>query len=413
MSFTKYDVLGIKKNATIDEIRTAYKTQSKKWHPDKNPNNVAEATKKIQEINDAYKILSDERKRQIYDQTGDEGFEQMESNGGGNPFDILNMFRRNAPKKAPPLLHKAEITLTELYTGTLHKFRVTTRADCTGCDGTGSASKVLRECIPCKGTGTILKTFQRGQMTQHMQTTCGTCQGSGKKQDKADTCGMCRGREFMEVEKKLEFQVQPGMSWGTRVVMAGDGHQLRDHVDGDLVIELVEKMEKPTNNPVFTRSGNNLNITLPISLHGALLGLKYPLFHLDGKCLLIKVDQVITPTTIKCVRNAGMPIFSQEHIENPPKDSEREYGDLVIRFEIKFPETLSPEVREKLNPLLDGNLEKTLNKKLPKTYAEPEMDTYYESKEKPRRAQTQNFDEGEFGTMYEESMPHGVQCAQQ
>lgn len=419
MSHTKYNILGVSKTATSDEIKAAYKVQSKKWHPDKNPNNVEEATKKIQEINEAYKVLSDDRKRQIYDQLGDEGFSQMDNGGGENPFDMMNMFRRNAPKKAPPLLHKAEITLAELYTGTLHKFRVTVRTDCTGCDGTGSASKVLRECVTCKGTGHIIKLIQQGPMTQRMQSICTTCKGSGKKIDKADICQVCRGQEFVEMEKKMEFKVCPGMAWGMRMILTGDGHQMRDHMKGDLVIELVPKKDKPNNDPVFTRIGNHLDVTLPISLHAALLGLQYPLTHLDGKCLFLKVNHPIKPDTVKKIKGAGMPIFAQEHIDNPPKDDERQFGDLIVRFEIKFPDTLSTEARSKLAGVLDGSLEKALIKKMAKTYSEPALETYVESKEKPRSRQTRDDDEdddadwpgGIPGMMHEG--PQGVQCAQQ
>ena len=430
MTFSKYDVLGLKKTATLEEIKGAYRTQSKKWHPDKNPDKVEEATKKIQEINDAYKVLSDDRKRQIYNQVGDEGIDQAETNTT-NPFDMMNMFRQTGPKRSPPVLHRAEITLPELYTGTLHKFRIMIRMDCSACDGTGSASKKKRECATCNGSGNITRVFRQGPMVQRTQTTCNQCRGTGKKADRTDVCLICKGDETVEVEKKMEFKICPGMSWGMKMVLSGEGHQLRDHVKGDLVIELVLKKEKPiaAPSPTLRRSGDNLEVVLQISLATALLGLQYPLTHLDGKCLMLTCNDIIKPDTIKRVRGAGMPIFSQEHIESPPKEENRRFGDLIIHFDIKFPDALSLDARNKLNEILDSSLEKTLAKKTTKSMVgckEPVLETITENYGERYKTKQKRYDdeinEGvdiepeEFPGMrmhHESTMPGGVQCAQQ
>ncbi|KAI8853237.1 hypothetical protein BC829DRAFT_383160 [Chytridium lagenaria] len=295
-----YKILGVGKSASKREIKKAYKELSKKYHPDKNQGDKT-AEGKFVELAQAYEVLSDDEKRRIYDQYGEEGL-QGNNQKFHNPFDIFQQC-------GPEIKMDLYVTLEELFNGESIEVDMNKQVICPICRGSGAKNADdVKKCTQCNGSGArIVRQMLGPGIYQQMQTTC-------------DVCGVT---------------IERGMSDGQHILFENEGDEHPDTTAGDLIFTI-----KTQPHDTFTRNGLDLNIKRAISLRDALLGFEFKLKHLDGKDVLIERKGLLRSP----VKEQGMP----KH--NYP--SER--GSLFIQYSVDLPEKLSSEqikLIEKLFPV--------------------------------------------------------------
>ncbi|KAK5965670.1 DNaJ domain (Prokaryotic heat shock protein) [Trichostrongylus colubriformis] len=341
-----YDVLGVQPNATDSELKKAYRKLALKYHPDKNP----EGGEQFKLISQAYEVLSDEKKRQLYDQGGEEA---LQGGGGGgefhNPFDVFDMFfgggKRQRERGVRPTVHQMKVSLEQLYNGFSKKLKVTRTVICTDCKGLGGAAGSVVKCSDCKGRGMIIRVMQLAPgMIQQVQSPCSNCKGTGEMIPAKDRCKGCQGQKKRKVEEILEVHVEKGMKDGDKILFEGRGDEDHDVPPGDIVIILDEK-----DHNTFFRKGDNLIMNLEIELVEAMCGFSRVIKTLDDRTLYFNVlpGEVIKHADMKVIYGEGMP-----HRRNP-----QEKGDLILQFRVIFPERLTADARKKLSELLPGKSE--------------------------------------------------------
>jgi DnaJ family protein A protein 2 len=335
-----YERLGIAPEASTEELKKAYKKMAIKFHPDKNPNNP-EAVEKFKEISEAYEVLADENKRQLYDKYGKEGLEK----GGFHAHDASDIFSQffggggggfggffgggggqRGPRKTEDIVHELQVTLEDLYKGKTTKLSVTRNIICQGCTGAGTKNgSSAGKCKTCEGRGIRLVIKQLGPgMIQQMQTVCNDCQGKGEQIKEEDKCKECKGKKVLKDKKVLTVYVDKGMRHGQKVVFNGESDEAPGMEPGDIIFVLVEKKHE-----LFKRNGNDLYIEQTIPLVEALCGFTTYVKHLDDRVLVISQakNDVINHGEIRMITNEGMPIHKRPY----------EKGNLYIQFNVEFP----------------------------------------------------------------------------
>jgi DnaJ family protein A protein 2 len=343
-----YEVLGINKNATLKEIKKAYRTLAMKYHPDKNPHNP-QAEEMFKKISHAYEILSDPEKRKTYDLYGPEGLKGMPTRqsaqdifeaffGGGregaSPWGNLfgQFFQPSRPSRGPKRTADVrmgiQVPLEQFYTGSCRKISVERKTICDGCRGTGStsSSSVSEPCDACHGRGSKISLQQIGPgMMAQTHRVCEKCLGAGSVIPKEFRCSKCSTSGVCQEKKILEFRIEPGMKSGDYVRLAGESDRLPDTEPGDIYLILQENPHK-----TFKRSGHDLYCQLTISLGEALLGYQRTIQHLDERLLTLQSrGEVIDPQKMYCVSGEGMPIHQYA--------GENKRGDLFLSFRVQFP----------------------------------------------------------------------------
>ncbi len=348
-----YEVLGVSKNATEDEIKKAYRTVAKKYHPDMNPGN-AEAEAKFKEANEAYAVLSDSEKRSKYDRFGHAAFDPSMGGGGGSGFggfsgfgdfdfgDIFSSFfggggggsrsSRNVPIEGDDVLARITITFDEAVFGCKKEISFARVEECPDCKATGAAKGTKPEtCTTCHGTGRV--TVQQQTMLGYMQTqkACSNCRGTGKIIK--TPCKNCNGKGYIKVNKKLEVSIPAGIDSMQRIVLRGQGSAGRNGGPaGDLVIEVRVK-----EHTIFTRERNNIYCEIPISFSEAALGAEIDVPLLGGKTKKHKIPEGTQTGTTFTLKGEGIPDINSKR-----------KGDLVIRVTVETPKNLSPEQKKLL-----------------------------------------------------------------
>lgn len=298
-----YDVLGVSKSASDDEIKKAYRKLAMKYHPDRNPDNK-EAEEKFKEVQKAYDILSDKQKRAAYDQFGHAGVDPNGMGGGaggfggfgsfgagGQGFDFGDIFSqmfgggaggggRQQSYQGADLQYSVEISLEEAATGISKQITIPTYEECDVCHGSGAKPGTnATTCSTCRGSGTV----HVRQAIFQIQQTCPTCHGSGK--EIKDPCNKCHGDGRVKTTKTVEVNIPAGIDDGQRIRLSGEGEPgLRGAPSGDLYIHV---SVKPHN--VFQRDPDaptDLHCELPISFPTAALGGEVEVPTLDGKVKL-------------------------------------------------------------------------------------------------------------------------------
>jgi molecular chaperone DnaJ len=337
-----YDILGISRGASAEEMKKAYRKLAMQYHPDRNPNNPT-AEHKFKELNEAYDVLKDDQKRSAYDRFGHAAFE----NGGGGPAgggfgfegglgDIFEqMFgggRRGGAERqqtGADLKVQVEIDLTEAFTGTKKNVRIATRVTCDACTGSGSADKSAgaETCVTCHGAGRVRA--QQGFFL--VERTCPTCGGSGRTV--RNPCQVCSGAGTVPREKTLAVQIPAGVEDGTRIRLSGEGEAgARGATAGDLYVHVAVRPHQ-----IFQRDGANIFCRVPLRMTQAALGGEVEVPAIDGSAAKVKIPAGTQTGDQFRLRAKGFSVL---------RSTQR--GDMYIQVAVETPQNLTRRQRELL-----------------------------------------------------------------
>lgn len=357
-----YDILGIPRNSSAEDIKKAYRKMAIKYHPDKNPGDK-EAEEKFKESAEAYEVLSNAEKRRRYDQYGHQGagfggggggfggggmsmediFEQFgDVFGGHNPFESFFGGARSSGgrrvNRGSNLRIKIKLNLEEIVKGVEKTIKVNKLVGCSVCNGTGAKNGgAYRSCPTCHGAGSVRRVTNTilGQM--QTTSTCPTCHGEG--QVITDKCTSCNGEGVTRGEETINLNIPPGVSDGMQLSMSGKGNAApRGGVPGDLII-LIEEIEHPK----LKRDGNNIVYDLHISFIDAALGTSVEVPIVDGKAR-IKIDPGTQSGKILRLKGKGVPEVNAYG-----------KGDQLVYVNIWTPKKLNAEERATLETLRDSD----------------------------------------------------------
>lgn len=317
-----YDVLGVGRKADADEIKKAYRKLAIKYHPDKNEGDKA-AEEKFKEAAEAYEVLSDQQKRQRYDQFGHAGVGSSAASGGaGGGFSMDDIFSQfgdifgsgfggggfggggrggRRVNKGSNLRVKVKLTLEEIATGAEKKLKVAKFISCDKCNGTGAASSSgFNTCGTCRGSGQVTRIMNTMLGQMQTATTCPTCNGEG--QTITDKCRQCHGDGVMRGEEVISVRIPAGVHDGIQLSMNGKGNAgPRGGVPGDLII-VIEEAEHPH----FNRDGNHLYYEHYVSIADAALGATIEIPTLEGKAR-VKIDAGTPSGKVIRLKGKGLP----------------------------------------------------------------------------------------------------------
>ena len=360
-----YEVLGVQKGASAEEIKKAYRKLALKYHPDRNPDNK-EAEEKFKEAAEAYEILSDDEKRSRYDQFGFAGVDpnygagQGGYGGGFGGFgdfgdlgDIFGSFfgggasrsNPNAPRRGENVGTRLDLTFEEAAFGCEKEVGAQRIENCSACSGTGSADGTVETCSYCRGAGQVRTTQNFMGMQMQSSTVCPQCSGRGKIIK--TPCTTCRGKGKVRRTQKIKVKVPAGVDHGQSVRVRGEGCVgTNGGPSGDLLVEIGIRRH-----PIFTRQDYTVLCEVPISFTQAALGTKIQVPTLDGKVEFDLPEGTQTGTTFT-LREKGIPM-----VNNP-----RRRGDQRFTVVVETPTKLTREQKELLRQL-DGTLEDSPKRK--------------------------------------------------
>ena len=342
------EVLGVSKSASPDEIKRAYRSLAKKYHPDMNPGD-AEAEAKFKEVNEAYAVLSDEEKKAKYDQYGHAAFDPASGAGGyGGGFggfegfdfgDIFSSFfgggstrsTKNAPIEGDDVLARVTLEFEEAAFGCKKEVNFARVEACGDCGSTGAAKGTKPEsCSACRGRGYVTVQQQTLFGSMQSQRSCQTCHGTGKIVK--TPCKNCNGKGYVRVNKKLDVSIPAGIDHMQRVVLRGQGSAGRNGgPSGDLVIEVRVKPHS-----IFTRNGNDIYCEIPITFVEATLGATIDVPTLGGGVEKFDLPAGTQTGTSFTLRGKGI-----ADINNPKR-----VGNLIFTVNIETPTGLNSEQKK-------------------------------------------------------------------
>ena len=354
-----YDVLGINKGASSEEIKSAYRKLAVKYHPDKNPGNKA-AEDKFKEASEAYGILSDKNKKDNYDNFGHAAFENGGGGQGGfggfggfNGSDFSDIFedffgdfsgggrsnRRRSNNRGSDLRYDLSITLEEAYSGKKQNIQFSSTDKCNVCKGNGSKPGYSAErCTYCGGNGKVRS--NQGFFT--VQQTCPQCSGTGEQI--TNPCGSCSGQGKKQASKRLSVTIPKGVDDGTRIRLAGKGEAgSRGASSGDLYLFI-----NVYSHDLFKRSEENLFFECPISIADAALGASIEIPTIDGGKAKIKIPSGTQSGKQFRLKGKGMPLMRGGGV-----------GDLYVQVSTEVPINLNKEQKELLEKFREIENEKS------------------------------------------------------
>jgi molecular chaperone DnaJ len=343
-----YEVLGVQRGASDQEIKSAYRKLAMQFHPDRNPNNP-DAEEKFKEASEAYAILADAEKRGLYDRFGHAGVGSAGAGGGFDPStfqdfsDIFGEFfgfgdlfgggrggRRNRAQRGADLRDDINLEFEEAVFGTEKKIAYRKQENCDVCGGSGSAGgKAPVSCRTCGGRGQVR--YQQGFFS--IARTCPACQGAGSVI--SDPCARCKGEGRVLQPKTIDAKIPAGVEDGTRIRFSGVGEAgIHGGPVGDLYVVLHVK-----EHPFFQRQGNDLYCVVPISVTQAALGAEIEVPTLESEHML-KIPEGTQSGTVLKIRNKGVPVLNGHG-----------KGDLFVEVRVQTPTKLTKRQRELLQEL--------------------------------------------------------------
>ncbi len=354
-----YEILGVSKTATADEIKQAYRRLAKQYHPDMNPNDRKGAEEKFKELSEAYEALIDPNKRQLYDQYGHEGVSQRFSPGGFQwqdfshaedlkdvfgDFDLSSIFRgigggsifdlftggrettRSRKARGHDIHIRIRLTLEETAEGTTKEISFSRFEKCESCKGAGGSGATT--CPSCNGSGER-KHVSRSMFGQFIQVSpCPECKGEG--QVIKNKCSNCSGEGRVRVERTIKVNIPAGVQTGNYIPLRGEGHY-GPGGRGNVIIEVEEK-----EHPLFVRSDDNIVLEAPISITTAMMGGDMEIPTLNGR-KKIKVPAGIQSGEIIRVKGSGIKRMNGGH------------GDELVRIVVHIPKHLSNQEKQLLH----------------------------------------------------------------
>ena len=373
-----YEILGVDKNASDEEIKKAYRKMAKKWHPDANPDNRKEAEEKFKEVGEAYATLSDPQKRKMYDQFGTSGpggsgfggfngFSGFNggtytySTGGFGFDDVVDDFvssifgggfgrsarsaAANGPRKGNDLRHTVDISFEEAFTGTHKEIVINKNEKCDTCHGTGAKPGTsVQTCSVCHGTGKVKKNQSlAGFATIQTVVTCENCRGTGKVIP--TPCETCKGKGTVRKQVKLNVEIPAGIDNDQTLVVQEKGEPgVNGGPYGDLYVTVRVKKSS-----IFTRNGDNVECTIPITITQATLGANIKIPTVTGEEEEFTIPDGTQSGTKFTLKNKG---FKKIHSNTS--------GDLIFTVQVQTPKRLTKEQRD-----LFIELAKTMNEQPP------------------------------------------------
>ena len=372
-----YEILGVNKNATDEELKKAYRKLAKKYHPDANPDNKKEAEAKFKEVNEAYETLSNPQKRQMYDQFGtadpSQGF-----GGAGGPFgggrytystggfdgfsdfsdlgDIFSSFfgggfgggktsrANNGPKKGADIQYNLEISFEEAYLGTERYVNITRHEICNICHGEGAKPGTKKQtCSMCGGTGQIKQT--QTTLFGQMQTVrpCSNCHGTGEVIP--EPCTECKGKGTVRKQVKISVKIPAGIDDSQTIILRGEGEPgEKGGPKGDLYITVHLKRHN-----IYTRKGQDIFCEVPITFTQATLGAELQIPMVDGSKVAYKIPEGTQTGTKFTIKNKGFKSVNGNY-----------EGNFIFTVLVQVPKRLTKEQRDLLTQLA-----KTMNEQPP------------------------------------------------
>ncbi len=347
-----YEVLGVDKNASANDIKKAYRKMAIQYHPDKNPGDKV-AEEKFKEAAEAYSVLSDPDKKARYDQFGFEGMSGAGASGFGGAGmdmnDIFSMFgdifggggfggfsgfgggnarQQQARFRGADLRVKVKLSLNEIATGVTKKFKLKKYVPCTHCNGSGAEGNATETCPDCRGTGRVIRTQQSIFGMMRSETVCPRCNGEGKIIK--DKCRHCSGDGIVMGEEVIEVQIPAGVTDGMQLSLRGRGNAGKHNgVSGDLLIQIEEEKHSQ-----LVRDENDLVYSLLLDIPTATLGGVVEIPTLEGYAK-VNIDAGTQPGKVLRLRGKGLPVLNGFG-----------RGDIVVNISVYIPETLSKDEKK-------------------------------------------------------------------
>ncbi|PID94777.1 MAG: molecular chaperone DnaJ [Bacteroidales bacterium] len=344
-----YEVLGVSKGASADEIKKAYRKKAIQYHPDKNPNDKV-AEEKFKEAAEAYEVLSDEQKRQRYDQYGHAGVGGNSGGFGGGGMSMDDIFSafgdifgggfggfssgfaggsQRATSRGSNLRVKVRVNLHEVANGVEKKLKVNKLVSCSHCGGSGAKdTNSIKSCATCGGRGVITSVKQTFLGSMQTQSYCPTCNGAGKTI--TDKCKSCSGEGVVRAEEVIPINIPAGIEDNMQFTLRGQGNAARNGgVSGDLLV-LVE--EEPHDELI--RDGSNLIYNILLDLPTAVLGGTVEVPTVDSR-VKVKIEKGTQPNKILRLRGKGLPRLNSYGT-----------GDLLVNIGVYIPEHLSNDEKK-------------------------------------------------------------------
>ena len=342
-----YEVLGVSRQASASEIKRAYRKAAMKFHPDRNPDDD-QAEESFKEAAEAFEVLNDPQKRELYNRFGHEGPSRAGFSGFHSSEDVFSHFgdlfgdlfenlgfgsRRNGPRRGGDMKVELRLGLGDVFEGGEHDITVPRRERCEDCGGTGAAEGTHPETCPeCGGNGQVI--HRQGFFT--LQTTCPACRGEGKVI--TDPCSGCSGTGVVEKESTLTVNVPAGVDDGQTLRIAGRGHPGdRGGPPGNLYVVL-----RVQDDPRFVRDGVDVHAKVEVSMYQAALGTSMSVDTLEGK-QEVEIEPGTQPGDTILLKGKGIPVLGR-----------RGRGDQIVHVEVAVPTELSEDEAEALRGLAEA-----------------------------------------------------------